>query len=63
MSESIPPCDEVLDLALAGHSSKVMGRMLEISYRTVELHRSNLLEKLEIASIHELLRLKPENGS
>jgi FixJ family two-component response regulator len=48
---------EVLDLALKGHSSKVIARGLGISHRTVELHRSNLLEKLGIASITELLRL------
>jgi FixJ family two-component response regulator len=47
---------EVLDLALKGHSSKVIARELGISHRTVELHRSNLLEKLGVASITELLR-------
>ncbi|MCP5426525.1 MAG: response regulator transcription factor [Gammaproteobacteria bacterium] len=53
---------QVLDLALRGHSSKVIARELGISHRTVELHRSNLLEKLGIASITELLRLKRGNG-
>jgi FixJ family two-component response regulator len=37
--------------------------MLEISYGTVELRRSNLLEKFGVVSINELLRLKAENGS
>jgi len=49
---------EVLGLALKGHSSKGIARELGISHRTVELHRSNLLEKLGVASITELLRLK-----
>jgi len=49
---------EVLDLALEGHSSKRIGRKLGISHRTVELHRSHLLDKLGVASIAELLQLK-----
>jgi len=52
-----PRESEVLDFALKGHSSKVIARALDISHRTVELHRSNLLEKLGVASIAELLRL------
>jgi FixJ family two-component response regulator len=54
---------EVLELALKGHSSKVIARKLDISHRTVELHRSNLLEKLRVASITELLRLKLGSGT
>ena len=52
---------EVLDLALKGHSCKMIARELGISHRTVELHRSHLLEKLEVASVTELLRLKLGN--
>jgi two-component system response regulator DctR len=48
---------EVLDLALEGHSCKAIARNLGISHRTVEQHRSHLLEKLGVASITELLRL------
>jgi len=48
---------EVLDLALKGGTSKIIARELGISHRTVELHRSRLLEKLGVASITELLRL------
>ena len=54
---------EVLDLALQGHSSKVIAAELGISHRTVELHRSNLLEKLGAASISELLRSKLGSAS
>ena len=54
---------EVLDLALQGHSSKVIAAELGISHRTVELHRSKLLEKLGAASISELLRSKLGSGS
>ena len=54
---------EVLDLALKGHSSKAIARELGISHRTVELHRSRLLEKLEVASITELMRLNLGRGT
>ena len=54
---------EVMDLALQGHPSKVIARELGISHRTVELHRSRLLEKLGVASISELLRLSAGRGS
>jgi FixJ family two-component response regulator len=49
---------EVLDLALKGQSCKVIAQMLGISHRTVERHRSRLLEKLGVSSVTELLRLK-----
>jgi two-component system response regulator FixJ len=45
-------------LALNGHSCKVIAHELGISHRTVEPHRSNLLEKLGVGSITELLLLK-----
>jgi two-component system response regulator DctR len=45
---------EVMELALKGHSSKVIAKELTISHRTVELHRSRLLEKLGVRSIAEL---------
>jgi len=48
---------EVMQLALKGLPSKTIAQQLSISYRTVEQHRSRLLEKLGVASINELLRL------
>jgi len=53
---------EVLDLAVKGHSSKVIAGELGISHRTVELHRSHLLEKLGVTSVSELLRLNIGSG-
>jgi FixJ family two-component response regulator len=49
---------EVLDHAVTGRSCKAIARELGISHRTVEIHRSNLLEKLGVASVSDLLRLK-----
>ena len=54
---------EVLDFALEGHSSKVIAHELGISHRTVERHRSHLLEKLGVHSLTELLRLKLHNST
>ncbi|MGH8700196.1 MAG: response regulator transcription factor [Burkholderiales bacterium] len=48
---------EVMDLALKGLPSKVIAKELGISHRTVELHRSRLLEKLGVSSVTELMRL------
>lgn len=48
---------EILDRAVAGHTSKMIATELGISHRTVELHRSNLLEKLGVASVAALTQL------
>jgi two-component system response regulator DctR len=48
---------QVMDLALKGMPSKTIANALSISYRTVEQHRSRLLEKLGVGSVTELLRL------
>lgn len=48
---------EVLALALQGLPSKAIARQLSLSHRTVEHHRSRLLEKLGVASMADLMRL------
>jgi two-component system, LuxR family, response regulator FixJ len=40
-----------------GSSSKSIARALDISYRTVELHRSHIMEKMRVRSVAELIRL------
>jgi FixJ family two-component response regulator len=62
LQELTPREREVLDLALKGHPSKMIARVLGISHRTVELHRSNLLEKLGVASIADLMRVNHGPG-
>ena len=54
---------EVMTLALQGLSSKLIAKELAISHRTVEQHRSRLLEKLGVGSINELLRLGVDGES
>ena len=46
---------EVLDKLLEGGTSKQVGKDLAISPRTVDVHRQNLLQKLEIDSIKALM--------
>ena len=46
---------EVLDKLLEGGSSKRIARDLGISPRTVEAHRQNLLHKLKVGSVKELM--------
>jgi two-component system response regulator DctR len=48
---------DVLDQVVKGLSSKSIARVLDISYRTVELHRSHIMEKLRVHSLAELIRL------
>lgn len=45
---------EVLELMLDGGSSKEIGRKLTISPKTVDVHRANILRKLEVANAREL---------
>ena len=46
---------EVLDKLLAGNISRHIARELGISTRTVEAHRQNLLRKLGVGSVKELM--------
>ena len=53
---------EVMALALQGLPSKQIARQLGLSHRTVEHHRSRLLEKLGVASMAELMRLNYQHA-
>jgi len=46
---------EVLEQILSGATSKEIARELSVSPRTVEAHRKNLLRKLEMGSVKELM--------
>lgn len=48
---------EVMALALQGLPSKQIARQLSLSHRTVEHHRSRVLDKLGVGSMAELMRL------
>ena len=53
--------NEVMQLAVQGLPSKVIAQRLCISHRTVELHRSRVLEKFGLASTAELMRVASEH--
>jgi FixJ family two-component response regulator len=44
----------VLDLVVAGKPNKVIAATLDISIKTVEVHRSNVMEKMAVMSVAEL---------
>jgi FixJ family two-component response regulator len=48
---------DVLHQVVQGLSSKAIAKTLDISYRTVELHRGHIMEKLHVRSAAELIRL------
>jgi FixJ family two-component response regulator len=54
---------DVLAQVAKGLPSKAIARQLDISYRTVELHRSHIMEKLQVRSVAELIRLVIEHRS
>ena len=53
---------EVLQLIVQGYTNRQIGEELNISMRTVEGHRSNLVEKLGLHSRVELVRYARQHG-
>lgn len=51
---------EVLDLVASGSSNKMIGRELNISPRTVEIHRANMMAKLCANHAADAVRLRLE---
>ena len=47
---------EIMELVVAGDSSKIIGNKLGISSRTVDIHRSNIMKKLNIRNVAELVQ-------
>jgi len=48
---------EVMLLAVAGHTSKEIAKHLDISYRTVEIHRTHIMQKTGASNMLELARI------
>jgi FixJ family two-component response regulator len=48
---------EVMQLVVMGNTSKMTGRQLGVSHRTVEIHRSRIMKKMEADSLAELVRM------
>ena len=53
---------DVLDGLVAGRSNKDIGRDLDISPRTVEIYRANVMKKMRATSLSELVRIAIKAG-
>lgn len=61
-SELTPRQREVLQLVAEGKSTKEISTALQISVKTVEFHRNNLMDELGVRSIAELTRFAVSRG-
>lgn len=52
---------EVLKLICDGYSPKEIGEKLFLSHRTVETHKNNIMQKLEISSVGKLISFAIKN--
>ncbi len=52
---------EIVQLLSEGRSSKEVASLLGISVKTAETHRANVMRKLEIHSVSELVRYAVRN--
>ncbi|MDR3387056.1 MAG: response regulator [Rudaea sp.] len=48
----------VLDLVVAGKTNKEIARDLGASYRTIEIHRSHMMEKMAAPTLADLVRMR-----
>jgi RNA polymerase sigma factor (sigma-70 family) len=53
-----PRQSEILDLVAEGLTSKEIAVRLGMSFRTVDTHRARIMEKLQVGSLADLLRLR-----
>ncbi len=53
---------EILKMVAMGHTNREIGEVLTISVRTVEVHRFNLMRRLNVRNVAQLLRLALQHG-
>jgi DNA-binding NarL/FixJ family response regulator len=53
---------EIIELLCDGHSNKETARALNISVKTVEAHRLNIMRKLRLTSLSQLVRYAMREG-
>ena len=54
---------DILRLVSIGHTNREIANMLQISVRTVEVHRFNLMRRLNVRNVAQLLRRALQLGS
>lgn len=62
LNKLTPREGQVLSLAAEGLGNKEIARQLGVSPKTVEIHRTNLMRKMEVSSSGALIRLVVEAG-
>jgi DNA-binding NarL/FixJ family response regulator len=53
---------EILQLVWAGHTNRSIAEQLRISIKTAEAHRANMMKKLRVSNIAQLLKTALEEG-
>ncbi len=53
---------EVMSLAVLGHPNKEIARRLDISHRTVEIHKARIMHKTGAVNLLDLARMAHEGG-
>jgi two-component system response regulator FixJ len=57
LADLTPREREVMNLVIAGKPNKIIAADLGISPKTVEIHRGRVMEKMQVGSVAELVRL------
>lgn len=63
LSHLTPRERQVMSLVVGGKPNKSIARTLNISVKTVEMHRSNMMKKLKIRSVTDLVKLAVSAGT
>jgi two-component system, LuxR family, response regulator FixJ len=63
MASLSPRERQVMDGLIAGLSNKLIAREYDISPRTIEVYRANVMTKMQAASLSELVRLAMRGGA
>ncbi len=53
---------EILKMVAMGHTNREIGEALAISVRTVEVHRFNLMRRMNVRNVAQLLRQALQQG-
>ncbi|MCZ6606034.1 MAG: LuxR C-terminal-related transcriptional regulator, partial [Alphaproteobacteria bacterium] len=53
---------QVFDVLVVGHTNKEIARRLDISPRTVEVHRAHIMEKTNVRGLSQLVRMALDAG-